>query len=296
MSALGNNRKSFIREGIEMKYGIICSFLLIMVHGLLAQEFESGEPKWLVPSEKSAYVKLPNKGKLVVDRERVTLLIWNAHKEVFTPEWQEELGELAAGVDFILLQESITKVNFWLSKYFYPEVYDRYSGRAGFSFYYLGKFNGNVTLTPYEAVAGRVLHTKDREPMVNTVKPILITRYLLGDGRFLTLANIHAINFVSTGPFRRQVERGLEYLQQFDGPIVFAGDFNCWSEEKYNILHELMRKAGFIKVNLENLDLAKRVFDKVIDHVFVRSVRHATGQYIKNRTSDHTPMRVILDL
>lgn len=256
----------------------------------------SASEKWYVPSEKDALVTISEQGKAQIEKKSVKMLIWNAHKEGFDYPWQQEFTSLSEGMDFILLQESITKLNFWLTKYIFPDVYNGYAGVVGFSFYYLGKFNGNVNLSTYNSIESKVLHTPDREPVVDTVKPVLITRYQIANGKILTLANIHSINFVGLFQFQRQMDKAIEYLSQFDGPVVFGGDFNTWNQAKTDYMNSSLRKAGFEKVALRHPERVKKVFDFPIDHIFVRDATVLDADFLENRTSDHTPMMLELAL
>ena len=223
-------------------------------------------------------------------------MIWNAHKEGFDSPWKQEFKQLAKGMDFILLQESLTRVNFFLTKYIFPEVYKEYAGVVGFSFYYLGKFNGNINLSNYQSEKARVLHSPDREPVVNTAKPTLITRYRLANGKLLTLANIHAINFVDWKTFSRQIIKTIKYLKDLDGPIIFGGDFNCWNQEKYDFMQNSLAAEGFTQVKLRHPERVKKVFDFPIDHIFTRDVEVVDADYLLNKTSDHTPMSLTIRL
>jgi endonuclease/exonuclease/phosphatase (EEP) superfamily protein YafD len=130
--------------------------------------------------------------------------------------------------------------------------------------------------------------------VVNTVKPILVRRYQLANGQMLTLANIHAINFVDWKVFARQVTKGLKYLDKFAGPIVFGGDFNSWNQAKLDFLKSEMLRYGFSQVKLRHPERVKKVFDFPIDHIFVRDVDVVDADYLEHKTSDHTPMMLTL--
>ena len=164
-------------------------FLVLVLSFFCSTQLLS-QDKWYVPSEEDALKYMGQPGTAVVEKDIVNILIWNAHKEGFDSPWQNEFNELRKGMDFVLLQESLTKVSFFLTDLIFPSVYKDYAGVVGFSFYYLGKFNGNVNLSYYSAIEARVLHSPDKEPVVNTVKPTLVTRYQLANGKVLTLANI----------------------------------------------------------------------------------------------------------
>ncbi len=271
----------------------LVGFIIVLVlfgTSLFAKE------KWYVPSEKDALVYLEKQGKAFIEKDIVNILIWNAHKEGFDAPWQKEFNQLRAGMDFVLLQESLTKVSFFLTDLIFPSVYDSYAGVVGFSFYYLGQYNGNVNLSHYHAEKAKVLHSPDREPIVNTAKPVLVSRYRLANGQLLTLANIHAINFVSWVVFSRQIIKSINYLKHFEGPIVFGGDFNTWNQEKLDFLQNALAAEGFTQVELRHPERVKKVFDFPIDHIFVRDVEVIDADYLLNKTSDHTPMSLTLKL
>ena len=274
-----------------MRQSIFCILLFIFSFQSIAQD-----NKWYVPTEEDALRYMGSEGKSIVEKDIVNVLIWNAHKEGFDSPWQNEFSELRKGMDFVLLQESLTKVSFFLTDLIFPSVYKEYDGVVGFSFYYLGKFNGNVNLSYYSAIEARVLHSPDKEPVVNTVKPTLVTRYQLANGKVLTLANIHAINFVGWKIFSRQITKTLKYLKDLKGPIVFGGDFNCWNQEKFDFMQNSLVEAGFTQVKFRHLERVKKVFDFPIDHIFTRDVEVVDADYLLNKTSDHTPMSLTLKL
>ena len=253
-----------------------------------------GGAKWYVPTEKDALKRMGAIGSKIVEKENINILIWNAHKEGFDRPWQNEFNQLRQGMDFVLLQESLTKLSFFLTDLIFPPVYKDYAGVAGFSFYLNGKFNGNVNLSYYDAVDAKVLHSPDREPVVNTVKPVLISRYRLVSGELLTLANIHAINFVDWRAFGRQITKTINYLKDLKGPIVFGGDFNTWNQAKLDFLQKSLSAVGFKQVNLRHPERVKKVFDFPIDHIFVRDAHIIDADYLINKTSDHTPMLLTL--
>ena len=270
-------------------------FLVLVLSFFCSTQLLS-QDKWYVPSEEDALKYMGQPGTAVVEKDIVNILIWNAHKEGFDSPWQNEFNELRKGMDFVLLQESLTKVSFFLTDLIFPSVYKDYAGVVGFSFYYLGKFNGNVNLSTYKTVAAKVLHSPDLEPVVKTAKPVLVTRYQLANGETLTLANIHAINFVNWKVFSRQITKTLNYLRELEGPIVFGGDFNCWNQEKFDFMQNSLVEAGFTQVKFRHLERVKKVFDFPIDHIFTRDVEVVDADYLLNKTSDHTPMSLTLKL
>ena len=111
------------------------------------------------------------------------------------------------------------------------------------------------------------------EPLALLPKSSLLTYYpIKNTQQTLLVANIHAINFtLGTGRFTQQLLEIKEILAQHSGPIVFAGDFNTWSDQREAVLDQIIgdKKSGLLKVEftstVEHLAWRRR-----LDHIFFR--------------------------
>jgi endonuclease/exonuclease/phosphatase (EEP) superfamily protein YafD len=155
---------------------------------------------------------------------------------------------------------------------------------------------GVASASTVEPIEYKYVRTVNLEPVINTPKVTMITRYpIAGTNKILTVANIHAINFVSPEIFRQEVERVFTELKKYPKPIVFAGDFNTWLGEKIYFLDQYrqslnLKEALFVPDNRMNKN------DYYLDHFFYSddleiSTSKCKGTYMG---SDHKPMELEL--
>src|SRR5690606_22481607 len=92
-----------------------------------------------------------------------------------------------------------------------------------------------------------------RELIGFSPKIVLITKYPLENhAQELMVINIHARNSVSWKKMAVQVLNALKLAQDHDGPVIFAGDFNTWSNKKEAFVLRAMERAGFSNVEFPN--------------------------------------------
>jgi endonuclease/exonuclease/phosphatase (EEP) superfamily protein YafD len=125
----------------------------------------------------------------------------------------------------------------------------------------------------------------------------LITRYPLAgtpSGRHeLLVANIHAINIRGEGAFRGQLSQLLKSLNEHSGPVLFAGDFNTWSDDRMDQLRRMTERAGLVPVEFG--EGRKSFMGNVLDHVFVRELQVVASRVrLDIESSDHSAMQMEL--
>ena len=133
------------------------------------------------------------------------------------------------------------------------------------------------------------------EPLALLPKSSLLTYYpIKNTQQTLLVANIHAINFtLGTGRFTQQLMEIKALLAQHSGPIVFAGDFNTWSDQREELLDQIIgdEKLGLLKVEfvstVETLAWGHR-----LDHIFFRGLKVISAEIIPVESSDHYPLKV----
>lgn len=155
---------------------------------------------------------------------------------------------------------------------------------------------GVATASRSPAIESKAMLSTSGEPLADTRKAALATRYAIGD-RTLTVVNIHALNF-SPGldGFRQQLAEIASLLREAGGPRVVAGDFNTWREDKLALADSVMGSIG-----LERLDFGrqendkKRFFGNALDHVYYTPA-HLLADSASSRVhtwcaaSDHFPL------
>jgi endonuclease/exonuclease/phosphatase (EEP) superfamily protein YafD len=108
----------------------------------------------------------------------------------------------------------------------------------------------------------------------------------------LLVANIHGINFtLGVAIYQEQLESLFELMKQHTGPIVLAGDFNTWSDERMQIVEDLAQS-----LMLESLDYTNHnrtiMFGNALDHVFYRGLEPVEHDTWHVTSSDHNPTHV----
>ncbi len=162
-------------------------------------------------------------------------------------------------------------------------------------FYYDGFEAGVLTASSVPAIFSCGLRTT--EPLIRVPKTILINLYsLTGSEQILLVANIHGINFtLGTDTYTEQITAMSLIIEQHNGPMIIAGDFNSWSNARLAII-----KVMTEKLSLKNLNYASknrvRIFGNALDHVFYSGLEILTEETIKVTSSDHNPIKVVFRL
>ena len=72
-------------------------------------------------------------------------------------------------------------------------------------------------------------------------------------------------------------------------PLVFAGDFNTWTDERRAAMRAVADKLGLHEVALSQ-DRRSRFFGKQVDHVLVRGLDVVDAYAVAVHSSDHNPV------
>lgn len=106
------------------------------------------------------------------------------------------------------------------------------------------------------------------------------------------IANIHLINFAPhTTTYGHQVRQMTEILVNHQGPMILAGDFNSWSEERLAIIKEMAVRLSLVPANFK-ADLVRTVFGHTEDRVYYRGLSLEAASVIEVGSSDHNPLLV----
>ncbi|MEZ9109120.1 endonuclease/exonuclease/phosphatase family protein [Vibrio cyclitrophicus] len=215
----------------------------------------------------------------------LSLIVWNIYKQNRN-NWQNELNQLTEGSDLVLLQEArMTKeLSQWVTSGQWGstrvnafEVFEQSAGVLSLA-----------THLPIEACA----YTHE-EPWLQLPKSALWSRYQLSNGEELAVINIHAVNFTfGTEDYKAQLKSLTDNLQKHRGPVIFAGDFNSWSEARFAVLKEALEKVGLTEVVFDPDNRTQFMTGLVLDHVFYRGLEVEKAKAPITDASDHNPMRV----
>lgn len=222
-----------------------------------------------------------------LDPKQLRIVSWNIHKGE-DAGWETDLGRYAADNDVVLLQEAVLSSRM-------RGVIERagHDWRMAGAFSYQGEERGVLVAARVPPLDSCTL--REFEPIFRLPKSAMVTRFALaGTGRTVAISNLHGINFtLLLGSFRSQLEAVAAELATHDGPIVFAGDFNTWSEDRSALLNEVASRLGLKPVEIHP-DGRRRTLGLHLDHLFVRGFTTVRASAPEVRSSDHNPILVTL--
>ncbi|KJY82327.1 hypothetical protein TW81_14615 [Vibrio galatheae] len=222
--------------------------------------------------------QIDNKGQL-------NLTVWNIYKQNKS-NWQESLTKLSQDKHLILIQEASMTDEFkqWIEQQGWFanlvdafEVFDVAAGVLNLS-----------ASAPSKACAYTEL-----EPWLRLPKSALYAVYPLSSGEELAVVNIHAVNFTyGTQEYSRQLKTLTDELSDHSGPIIVAGDFNSWSEERLVVMSAALSQLGLKEVVYQPDNRTQFITGLPLDHVFYRGLRLEKAEAPINDASDHNPILV----
>ena len=244
-------------------------------------------------SQKLSYIPFENKLNMQCDKaddlvpklaaSRFHLITWNVHKGQDTG-WQEDLERLSKQADFVLLQEATQYQNL--------STFSTALFVSSFSFNDLLSGVKTFTQTQPEWYCGGGV----AEPIIQIPKVASVMSFPLEKGDSLLLINVHLINFEwGISAYQTQLEQLFSFIENHQGPIIMAGDFNAWNETRLNLVNNLMQKYGLDSVTLSQ-DERVRFLGYPLDYIFKRGVKVARATSEVVTSSDHNPLLMEFEL
>ena len=244
-------------------------------------------------SQKLSYIPFENKLNMQCDKadnlvpklafSRFHLITWNVHKGQDTG-WQEDLERLSKRADFVLLQEATQHQNL--------NTFSTALFVSSFSFKELLSGVKTFTKTQPEWYCGGGV----AEPLIQIPKVASVMSFPLEKGDSLLLINVHLINFEwGISAYQTQLEQLFSFIENHQGPIIMAGDFNAWNETRLNLVNNLMQKYGLDSVTLSQ-DERVRFLGYPLDYIFKRGVKVARATSEVVTSSDHNPLLMEFEL
>ena len=224
-----------------------------------------------------------------LDPRAIRVLTWNIHKEG-DAGWDRDLAQFLAANDLVLLQEAVLS----------PALLDLLESQAlrftmASSFLYQDTDVGVLT-------AARVLPAASCtelvvEPWLRIPKSATVTWFALnGTTQTLAVVNVHAVNFaLSLDVYRKQFDALVAALRNHGGPIIFAGDFNTWTDARLAVVLEAAAKLRVTAIPFAE-DLRSLFLGHQLDHMLVRGLDVVQAAAIAVKSSDHNPVTATLRL
>ena len=200
--------------------------------------------------------------------------------------WQEDLSQLAAGADLVMLQEAALE----------KAPLDALSGLE-FGAFAPGYSTESLTtgvMTLSTVQPGSHCALAHYEPWLLTPKATAIGLYPLDGGGELLVANLHGVNFsLGTDDLALQLADVAAQIQRHEGPVILAGDFNTWSLPRKAEVSVISEMLGLNSVSFAE-DKRIRVFGYPLDHMLVRGLEVLESSTHPVQSSDHNPFTVTL--
>mgnify|MGYP005994722347 CR=1 FL=1 len=224
----------------------------------------------------------------------IDVLIWNVFK-CKKKGWQEDFISLCRDKDLILLQEAIA--NSPLDTHFKKSTKYQWIMARSFRDLRTNLETGIKTGSTVAAQTKMIMASLHSEPFSKTKKMLLSTIYpLSGRQDSLLVINAHIINFVSFIKFKAHLDSISVVLEQHNGPVLLAGDFNTWNRKRLKYFNALALSFSLTEVGLTRKPKMIHLFQH-LDHIYCKGFDIVDAKVLTNiRSSDHHPLHLTLQL
>ena len=221
--------------------------------------------------------------------ESIALLNWNLYKGN-GDGWQRDLSSYAQSHDVMTIQEAYLDDE--LSGLLETENFKWVMNTA---FHLNGSAAGVMTAANMYAIGS--CGFQNDEPIIRVPKATLVSYYdIEGHDARLLVANIHGINFtLGITAYREQLDQLFDSIQHHSGPMIVAGDFNTWSDDRMAEVIQLVERLSMSSLEYE-VNNKTHVFGNAIDHVFYRQLQPLSKKVWQVSSSDHNPISVTFRL
>jgi len=213
----------------------------------------------------------------------LTAVVWNIYKQNRS-NWSAELNRLSQQAQLVLLQEASLDDDFvtWLKGHQWASSH--------VSAFRAFETSAGVLNLARQLPTTACAHTQ-KEPWLRLPKSALYATYALSNGQSLAVINVHAINFtIGTVEFRAQIDALRNAVKKHHGPMIIAGDFNTWSEERMAALSELMKTLAMKEVTFSPDSRTQFITGLVLDHIYYRDLSLIAAEAPETDASDHNPL------
>jgi len=236
--------------------------------------------------QKGALQCFNNKAAKPIDRNgELQVLVWNIYKQA-RENWHETLEQYSHNTHLALLQEVSMTEQFKAyanSSAWFSSHVDAFSA--------FGVSSGVLTLSiqsPLVACA----HV-EVEPWILLPKSGIYSVFQLSDQRELVVVNVHAVNFTyGIEEYKQQISALSAALTKHQGPVIFAGDLNTWSLERFAIIEIMLKQLGLIEVEFSPDNRTQFVNGMALDYIFYRELELVNALSPATDASDHNPLVV----
>ena len=228
-------------------------------------------------------VSISHGGRLNPDD--ISLLNWNIYKGN-GEEWQRDLSDFAQNHNLMTIQEAYLDES--LLSILQENDFEWVMNAA---FHLDNLPAGVMNLAHIRPV--RSCGFKTKEPIIQVPKSVLVSYYDIdGHDEHLLVANIHGINFtLGLEVYRQQLRQLHDAIMHHQGPMIVAGDFNSWSEDRFLEVEQLLNDLSLSSLRYK-VNNRTHIFGNALDHVFYRGLEPVSNRVYEVSSSDHNPISV----
>ena len=274
-------------------------FLLPMFVLVMILQISPAEAKRLLFASQFSLIPVTEAHKVLGEASQeefnpdsIKVLVWNIKKGQ-EKGLDQDLPKFGFDRDLVLLSEGYGK----------PSVLNIFTSFKGFiwdfgiSFLYKKDHNyptGTLIgskVGPSEIV---VTHSQDLEPIIRTPKALTMGKYpIKSHSQELLVISVHGINLADHQAFVRHMNQALKVIDQHQGPVIFAGDFNTRTKKRITHLFQETTRRGFQSVDfVDGQKRAKGVTPNYLDWAFIRGLKVKNPKVTVVKSSDHMPMQM----
>jgi endonuclease/exonuclease/phosphatase (EEP) superfamily protein YafD len=256
---------------------------------LVSIQYNISYAEYLVPDPENVITTIGEVKKAELNPGSIKMLIWNLYKGQ-RKSFENSFLELAKSKDILILQEM-----------FLDHKMVSLFNRLG-DFYFVGATSfidsgvrtGVLTAAQSRARDSKYIRSNFNEPVSKTPKMSLLNYYAVrGFKSELLVVNTHAINFVTVSEYENQIQDLYLKVKDYEGPMIFAGDFNTWSLGRMEILKGYIGKLKLKEVSFVKDDRIK-FLGYPLDHIFYSSGLQLINATVRGELdgSDHKALEV----
>ena len=212
--------------------------------------------------------------------------IWNIWKGLGGDNFLKEYQRMVQDRHLLLFQEALLTLK--LLAQYAPDGYAAHHGatyrrRDGYR-------DGFMTVS---AVApdkgGKRILCLAPEPIFKTTKATLVTNFKVqGREQSLCVVNTHATLMRRPSTAARELEKVIQYISSHNGPIIYGGDFNTFSQA---YIHEADRALAAIGLKRVEIQGDPRSSTNALDQLYVRGIEILEAKIDTSFLhSDHFPI------
>ncbi len=232
-----------------------------------------------------AKMSAPAENVHALNPDNIAFLNWNIYKGN-DEGWQRDLSAFSDNHDVMTIQEATLSDDMTALLKAH-----NFNWTMNTAFYLNGTAAGVMNVA--SAAAIRSCGFKVNEPLIRIPKSALVSYYLIdGSDEKLLVANIHGINFtLGVSDYREQLDKLYDAVKHHDGPMIVAGDFNSWSDDRMAVVNQLVKKLKLSALAYA-VNNKTHLFGNAIDHVFYRQLEPLHHHVTQVTSSDHNPISV----